>query len=154
MAETHKLLCIGASTCNVGTPDSIREALAVSSLLKNGWTVIVCIHKYLRIYEMNYEDQRQAKYREFEGLPLVLTDIPKTYPVSPGHIYILPDSSPIGSGIPYEIELAHTQNQTLEIHVYPVNQFNNECDLDFDSFTSYESGVAEYYLPEIDSILK
>lgn len=88
----NKILCIGASTYNEGTPNKINNALIETNFLEE-WSVIIAIHNYFRLYERNIDRIKQKILNEhFENSPVTLVDQVQDYIVKSGNIYIIPDS--------------------------------------------------------------
>jgi hypothetical protein len=86
-----KILCIGASTYNTGTPQVISQALQETNLL-NGWAIIWAVHKY---FDMTEQEQFRNKINDdFHEIreSIIFVDKNYNYPIYKGCLYILPDS--------------------------------------------------------------
>ncbi|WP_353933021.1 chemotaxis protein CheB [Okeanomitos corallinicola TIOX110] len=87
-----KILCIGASTYNTGTPQVISQALQETNLL-NDWAIIWAVHDYFVIpkKENCINDIINYNFHEIKE-HLIFVDENFNYLIQKGYLYILPDS--------------------------------------------------------------
>ena len=154
----NKILCIGASTYNDGTPNKINNALIKTNFLEE-WAVIIAIHNYFRLYEKNICGIKQEILNEhFENSQIILVDRVQDYVVESGNIYMFPDSmycqeKPIHTKI-------EVKNQSIIIKSSDSENLINETSQWIDRHSSLlnDSLLGSYddydcYLPCIDKIM-
>lgn len=143
----NKILCIGASTYNIGTPKSISQALKDTNFLDD-WAVIIAIHLYLKIDKL--EPQKELITNHFNDIKhkLVFVDSHSTYSVQKGYLYVLPDSFSFWvSDVEKKVFVRIiTDNNAIKI------QASNSEDIFTEDF-NYIDEQAEPYLPCIDKIM-
>lgn len=91
----HKILCIGGSTLNEGTPSKIKDALVKTNFLEE-WAVIFVNHLYFFVYGYKYHSKQPQDYiekikTEWDPIKLFFVDTPNTHLVEKNTTYILPD---------------------------------------------------------------
>jgi len=90
----NKILCIGGSTYNEGTPQIISQLLRNTNFL-NDWAVIFANHLYLEM-DMDKVNIQTIKicqdFKEIASRLILVKDV-LNYPIQKGYFYVLPDSS-------------------------------------------------------------
>jgi hypothetical protein len=86
-----KILCIGASTYNTGTPQAVTQALQETNLL-NGWAIIWAVHQYFDMAKKElFIKKINTDFHEIKER-IIFVDKNLNYPIDKGYLYILPDS--------------------------------------------------------------
>lgn len=85
----HKILCIGGSTFNTGTPEKIKDALVKTNFLQE-WAVVFVNHLYFRLY--NKQKYKDKIHQDWQGVNINCVDEIGDHPININTVYILPDS--------------------------------------------------------------
>lgn len=109
-----KILVIGGSTYNPCTPCKIRDALVQTNFLEE-WAVIFANHKY---FYPNSENYYSKISHEFYKISYKTIDQVKSYSISEGYFYILPEET--NFNINY-------QNNSININVLQLNNGHKLC---------------------------
>lgn len=145
------ILCIGASTYNIGTPEKIMDALIKTNFLQN-WAVIITIHKYLPLCPaQNLQKQKTHIINGFyKNGAVILIDSVNKYQLEKGKIYVLPESlwcCPPETGIWTEISACNGS-----VSIYASNSIDI-CTEEMAAMNNLVDKEGGGYLPSINRVM-
>jgi len=88
----HKILCIGGSTFNTGTPTKIKDALVKTNFLQE-WAVIFVNHDYFKISYKPEENKiiKNQRQNEWHEVRIKFVEQVGDHLIHTNNVYILPD---------------------------------------------------------------